>query len=142
MTRLSRLDSMALVWLVGALFVATWQFFATFIAATLIAGLVTAMAMRSWHWQHPSRIAPSERPLRSEINLSSIPIRDDAGGLLFALGSMAILLGLPQLRAFLIGSLLCAALLALWLIARRRHASTRRSVRLDRLAEYSVLRIG
>jgi hypothetical protein len=46
------------------------------------------LPLRSWHWQHPSRIAIPDRPYRSEINLSSIPIRDDAGGLLFALGSI------------------------------------------------------
>jgi len=125
MTRLSRLDSTALVWLVAALFVAMWPFFATFIVATLIAGLVSAMTMRSWHSQHPSSVALPDRPLRSEINLSSIPVRDDAGGLLFALASMAILLGLAQLRAFLIGSLLCATAFAVALIAWRRQGALR-----------------
>jgi predicted branched-subunit amino acid permease len=120
MTRLSRLDGAALLWLVAALFVATWPYFATFIVASLVCGLLTAVAMREWHWQHPSSVTLPDRPLRSEINLSSIPVRDDAGGLLFGLGAMAILMGLPQLRWFLIGSLLCATLLASTLIVWRR----------------------
>jgi len=121
MTRLFNLNGAALLLLVVALVVATWPFFGTFTVATLIVGLFAAAAMRSWHGQHPSTIALPDRPLRSDINLSSIPVRDDAGGLLFALASMAILLGLPQLRWFMIGSLLCAAMVAFALIG-WRHA--------------------
>jgi predicted branched-subunit amino acid permease len=121
MTRLFRPNGGALLFLVVALVVATWPFFSTFTVATLIVGLFAAIVMRSWHWQHPSTVALPDGPLRSEINVSAIPVRDDAGGLLFALASMAILLGLPQLRWFLIGSLLCATLFAFALIAWRRH---------------------
>lgn len=127
MTRLFRPNGAALLFLVAALVVATWPFFGTFTVATFIAGLLTAMAMRSWHWQHPSRVVLPDRALRSEINLSAIPVRDDAGGLLFAIASMAILLGLAQLRWFLIGSLLCATVLAVALIVRRRHTPTHRA---------------
>jgi len=124
MTRLFRPNGAVLLILVAALAVATWPFFAPFTVATIIVGLFAAMAMRSWHWQHPSRVVLPDPPLRSEINLSAIPVRDDAGGLLFALASMAILLGLPQLRWFLIGSLLCATVVAVALIAWRRRAPT------------------
>jgi hypothetical protein len=49
-----------------------------------------------------------ESTLHSEINLASIPVRGDAGGLFFAIGSVVILLALPQLRWFLIASVVCA----------------------------------
>jgi hypothetical protein len=127
MTRLFRPNGAALLFLVAALVGATWPFFGTFTVATLIVGLFAALAMHAWHGHHPSRLAVPDRPVRPEINLSTIPVRDDAGGLLFALASMAILLGLAQLRWFLIGSLLCATVLAFALIAWRRHARARRA---------------
>ena len=61
----------------------------------------------------PTPETDSPRPaeaVHSEINLASIPVRGDAGGLFFALGSVAILLALPQLRWFLIASLVCSVL--------------------------------
>src|SRR5215510_5713738 len=100
MTRLFNLNDAALLVLAAMLFVATWPFFATFNVASLMGGFCVAVAMRSWQRHHPSTVALPDRPPRSDINLSSIPVRDDAGGLLFALGSMAILLGLAQLRWF------------------------------------------
>jgi Flp pilus assembly protein protease CpaA len=51
--------------------------------------------------------------------------------MLFAFGAMAILMGLPQLRWFLVGSLLCATVLACVLIAWRR---SRRSAQATRLS--------
>ena len=125
MTRLLKPNGTPLLWLGVALFVVTWPFFAPFTIATLAFGLVAGVAMRSWYWRHPSRIARPDRTLPSEINLSSIPVRDDVGGLLFALASAAILLGLPPLRWFLMGSLLCAGVFALALIAWRQHAAAR-----------------
>lgn len=121
MTRL--LKPTLLLWLAAALFVATWPFFAAFTISTLAVGLVAGMAMRSWYWHHPGRIALPVRTLPSEINLSSIPVRDDVGGLLFAVASAAILLGLPPLRWFLLGSLLCAGVFAFALAAWRRHSA-------------------
>ena len=122
MTRLLRPNGAVLLALVVALFVVTWPMFGTFTVATLVAGLFVGMAMRAWYWHHPSRVAVPERRLHSEINLSSIPVRDDAGGLLFALASVAVLLGLQPLRWFLIGSLLCATVLAVALITWRHHS--------------------
>ena len=122
MTRLLNSPGTVLLWLAAALVVVTWPFFGAFTIATLITGLVAGMAMRSWHRQHPSMIALPDRPLRSEINMASIPVRGDAGGLLFALASAAILLGLAPIRWFLVGSLLCAAVFAIALIAWRQHA--------------------
>ncbi|HKE86430.1 MAG TPA: hypothetical protein VKB50_21880 [Vicinamibacterales bacterium] len=120
-TRLLKPTGTALLLLTVALFVVTWPFFAAFTIATFGVGLAAAVAMRSWHWRHPSKIALPDRLLRSEINVSSIPVRGDVGGLLFAIAAAAILLGLSPIRWFLVGSLLCAAVFALALIAWRQH---------------------
>ena len=122
MTRFFRPTGSALLTLVAALLLATWPFLGAFTIGTLIAGFFLSLAMQSWHNQHPSVHPP--RPadaVHSEINLASIPVRGDAGGLFFALGSVSILLGLPQLRWFLIASLVCSAVAACVLIA-WRHA--------------------
>jgi hypothetical protein len=121
MTRLFRPNGAALLTLVGALLLATWPFFGAFTTATLIVGVFMSLTFRSWHTQHPSTLAVPERPTHSEINLASIPVRGDAGGLFFALGSVAILMGLPQLRWFLVASMVCAAIAGCALIAWRKH---------------------
>jgi hypothetical protein len=117
MTRLLRPNGTALLTLVPALLVATWPFFGTFIVGTLIAGLALSMWMRAWHSEHIDTVAVPEQAVRSEINIASIPVRGDAGGLFFAVGSVAILLALPQLRWFLIASTICAAIAGTLLIA-------------------------
>ena len=125
MTRFFRPNGSALLTLVAALLLATWPFFGAFTIGTLIAGFFLSLAMQSWHNQHPSTHSP--RPaeaVHSEINLASIPVRGDAGGLFFALGSVAILLALPQLRWFLIASLVCSVLAGGVLIAWRHRATS------------------
>lgn len=119
MTTLSRPNGAVLLTLVVALFVVTWPMFGTFTVATLIAGVFLGVSIRAWYWRHPTRVALPDRRLDSEINLSSIPVRGDAGGLLYAIASVALLLGLEPLQWFLIGSLACAAVLALVLIVWR-----------------------
>lgn len=117
MTRLLRPNGTALLTLVAALLIATWPFFGTFTIGTLIAGFVLSLSMRSWHREHLDTVAVPVRAVRSEINMASIPVRGDAGGLFFAVGSVAILLALPQLRWFLIGSVVCAVIAGWGLIA-------------------------
>jgi hypothetical protein len=122
MRRFFRPNGTALLTLVAALLVATWPFFGTFTIATLIVGLFMGLSMRSWHDEHPSTIAVPESRLHSEINLAAIPVRGDAGGLFFALGSVGILMGLPQLRWFLLASMACAVVAGMALIAWRRRS--------------------
>ena len=122
MTRLLRPNGTALLSLVAALLVATWPFFGSFTIATLIVGLVAGLTMHSWHSEHPSTFAVPDRHVRSEINLSAIPVGGDAGGLFFALGSVGILLGLPQLRWFLVASIATAVVAGVALIAWRHRA--------------------
>jgi hypothetical protein len=121
MTRLLRPNGTALLTLIAALLVATWPFFGSFTIASLIAGFFMGLAMRSWNSDHPTTVAVPEGTPRSEINLASIPVRGDAGGLFFAIGSVVILLALPQLRWFLIASIVCAIAAGYGLIA-WRHA--------------------
>ena len=125
MTRLLRPNGTALLTLVAALLVATWPFFGSFTLAAIMAGILMSLAMRSWHNDHPTTVAVPDRTLRPEINLAAIPVRGDGAGLLFAIGSVVILLALPQLRWFLIASVGCAVVVGTALIAWRRHASAR-----------------
>jgi hypothetical protein len=119
MTRLLKSNGTALLTLVAALLVSTWPFFGSFTLASLVAGVCMGLLMRSWNSDHPTTVAVPEGTPRSEINLAAIPVRGDAGGLFFAIGSVAILLALPQLRWFLIGSAVCAAAAGYALIAWR-----------------------
>jgi hypothetical protein len=119
MTRLLRPNGTALLTLVAALLVATWPFFGSFTLATLIAGVFMGLSMRSWNSEHPTTVAVPDPALRSEINMASIPVRGDAGGLFFAIGSVVILLALPQIRWFLIASMVCAVAAGYSLIAWR-----------------------
>ena len=123
MMRFFRPNGSALLTLVAALLLATWPFFGTFTLLTLIAGIVTSRWMRSWHDEHPSTMVVPEGTPRSEINMSSIPVRGDGAGLLFSVGSVAILLALPQLRWFLIAAVGCAVLTAMVMIAWRSRAT-------------------
>jgi hypothetical protein len=120
MTRLLRPNGTALLTFVAALLVATWPFFGPFTFASLVAGALMGLSMRSWHDEHPATVAVPEGTPRSEINLAAIPVRGDAGGLFFAIGSVVILLALPQLRWFLIASIVFAVAAGYALIAWRR----------------------
>ncbi len=122
MRRLFRANGTALLSLVFALVLATWPFFGEFTLAALIVGFFVALSMRSWNSEHPSTIAVPEGTLRPEINMSKIAVRGDEAGLLFAVGSVVILLALPQLRWFLVASVVCAAAAGYGLIVWRRTA--------------------
>ena len=73
------------------------------IAPAVASGMV-AMAVHSWWRRHPSQIALPDHQRRPEINLSSIPVGGDVGGLIFVVGSVLIVTaGIPMVRWFLIG---------------------------------------
>jgi hypothetical protein len=92
----------------------TWPFFGGFVAGALPAGLALAIAMRAWNNRHPDALAaPAGDGRDPEINLSAIHVGGDVAGLMFAAGSVAIvLLGLPALWWFVaavcVGSVLVA----------------------------------
>ena len=120
MTRLLRPNGTALLTFIVALLIATWPFFGAFTLAAIIAGIFMSMPMRSWNSEHPVTVAVPDRTRRPEINLSAISVGGDVGGLFFAIGSVIILLALPQLRWFLIASIVCAVAAGYALIAWRQ----------------------
>jgi hypothetical protein len=96
-----------------ALFAAIWSMFGWFVLAAVAGGLIMAIALRRWNTRHPSEFAPSARTPGAEINLSSIPVAGDIGGLLFVVGAIiTVLLGLPDLRWFVLASVIVGAVLA------------------------------
>jgi predicted branched-subunit amino acid permease len=124
MMRFFRPNGSALLTLVAALVLATWPFFGTFTMGAIVAGFFLSLWMRSWHTQHPSTVSMPERPLHSEINMAAIPVRGDGAGLLFAVGSVVTLLALPQLRWFLIASVVCSVIAGGVLIAWRSRTTS------------------
>ncbi|HLG58817.1 MAG TPA: hypothetical protein VI485_25955 [Vicinamibacterales bacterium] len=119
----------AVVLLVPILCVAIWPMFGSFVTAATISGLLLAIILRWWHTRYPSSLAPAD-PMASrpaaEINLSSIPVAGDIGGLIFVVGSFVILLlGLPDLRWFVSMAMVAATVLAGGLFAwRSSHPSS------------------
>jgi hypothetical protein len=102
--------------LVAALFAAIWSMFGWFVLAAVAGGAVMAIVLRRWNTRHPSDLAPAgggvQMP-RAEINLSAIPVGGDVGGLLFVIGAIVtVLLGLPDIRWFVLGSVIAGAVLA------------------------------
>ena len=92
-------------------------------ATVLVGGVVFAVAIHVWYSRHPSVIATKNGERRPEINLSSIPVGGNIGGLMFMAGSMAILVaGLPAWRWFfgaaVVGGVLTAALVYAFHVAR------------------------
>lgn len=113
----------------AVLLAALWSMFGWFVVATIAGGLLLAIALRRWNTRHPSDLAPAN-PLASmpgaEINLSSIPVAGDIGGLLFVIGAIVtVLLGLPDIRWFVLGAVTAGVGLAAALFAwRSTHPST------------------
>ena len=108
---------------------AVWPFFQFFIAATLVVGAAAAVTMRRWHNGHPSVLPSRSSTRRPEINLSAIPVGGDAAGLIFAVGSViVVLLGVPGLTWYFASALGCAALLA-WALSVWRSSQPPMSVR-------------
>ena len=114
-----------LVLLVVLLLAASWLFFKAFIVASAVTGTLAAVLIRRWHTRHPSALPYAPRTTVPEINLSRIPVGGDAAGLMFAAGSVAVVIvGVPDMAWYFVGSLLCAALLAWALVARRDRSAT------------------
>ena len=127
-----RTGANGLVVFVVALLWASWPMFGRFIAAAVIGGALVALALRRWYTRHPSTVA-SDRRLASrpsaEINLSSIPVAGDIGGLFFVVGAvMTVLLGVPAVRWFILGSIAGGCVLAFGVFAwRSSHPSEQAS---------------
>jgi len=117
-----------LILLVALLVAASWVFFREFIVATTLAGIGAAMLLRRWHTRQPSVLPNPERARVPEINLSRIPVGGDAAGLVFAAGSVAVVIvGVPDMAWYFVSSLACAGLLA-WAMFAARGAHARRGL--------------
>lgn len=117
----------ALVLLVPVLMAATWPVFGWFTALAAMGGALFAVTMRWWNNRHPAvtiDVEPDRRE-RPEINLSRIPVGGNAGGLIFAIGSVVIVIvGLPGIRWFTLAALVSGVLVAGVLFAWRRSHPT------------------
>jgi hypothetical protein len=105
------------------LFAAMWPIFGVFVVGAILAGLALAVGLRVWNSQHPAAVACTRRIYGKdpEINISSVPVGGNIGGFFFVLSSsLTILLGLPELRGFVLGAMVGGALLAWGLFAWRR----------------------
>ena len=110
--RLTRHDSVFLLALAMTLLLATSTFFGPFAMAAMLAGALLSVVLHRWTADPSSGFAVSDR--LTPINFASIHVGGDAGGLIFVLGSVAILgLGLPTLRWFLIASVIVAVAVAI-----------------------------
>jgi hypothetical protein len=98
------------------LVVANWQFFDAFVVAAVFVGIWLAVVVRSWHSRHPGTLPDARQASASrvpELNVSAIPVGGDAGGLVFAIGSIAVVvMGVPDLGWYFLGIFLCAWLFA------------------------------
>ena len=119
-----------LILLVALLLAASWLFFKAFIVASAVAGLAAAALIRRWHTRHPSLVPYAARTRVPEINLSRIPVGGDVAGLMFAAGSVVIVIvGVPDMAWYFVSSLACAALFAWAMFAVRAGRSRRRDGR-------------
>ena len=110
--------------LVAVLMAATWPVFGWFTALAAIGGALFAVTMRWWNNRHPAvaiDVEPGPGTRAGEINLSRIPVGGNAGGLIFAAGSVAIvIIGVPDIRWFTLGAIVSGMLVAAALFAWRR----------------------
>ena len=121
MHALPRRDANLLLALTAILLISTWPFFGGFTSLSLAAGLWTAVVLRWWYTRHPTtgrRTSPDRVP---EINISSIHVGGDLGGLVFVAGCIAIVVvSLPPLRWFALASLVMACVYAVVVVGWRK----------------------
>jgi hypothetical protein len=126
-----------LILLTVLLLVAAWPFFSEFALLSVLAATLLSVAVRIYHHHHPTHVVERRTIDRRlpQLNVSAIHIGGDAGGLIFTVGSLAIIiLSVPTLRWFVIGSVACAAAIAAAVVAwRKTHPiwSRARDVRLS-----------
>ena len=118
-SRLTRSDSVFVLVLMLTLVLAASSFFVSFSLAALAFGVLLSVVLHRHADLHPGGPGLSTSPDRPPgINIAAVHVGGDAGGLIFVLGSLAIvMLGLPSIRWFLIASLAAAAILAVARIA-------------------------
>jgi hypothetical protein len=114
-----------LMLLVTLLFAGAWPLLRWLTLGLVVGGMLFAVVLHRWNARHPGSLAaarstPERRP---EINLSSIPVGANAGGLIFAVGSIVVvLLAFPDLGWLFAAAIGAGIVLASMLFAwRARH---------------------
>ena len=119
----------------ATLYVGTWSFFGSFVSSTAAAGLALAFVMRTWHDRHPTLVVEPWRLAALpavQINLSAIRVAGDGPGLIFAVGTVLIVVvGLPGLWWFFVAAGL-GSLLVAWRLFMRRSTEHSRLLNLIR----------
>jgi hypothetical protein len=110
--------------LTAALVAASSPFTRWFVSGTMAGAVLLACAMRWWHTRHPSVIADAKIPGDArppEINLASIRVSGNVGGLIFTVGSVVIVLvGFPELSWMFLGAVVTGFAVAGGIVAWRR----------------------
>ena len=118
-------DGALMVVLTVILVIAMWSFFDRFVAGAIAAGIAFSIVLRRWRDVHVAALpAPAIGVRDPELNVSTIQVAGDIGGLMFVAGCLAIFfVGIPALRPFVLGSGVAASLMAAAVIAwRKTHA--------------------
>ncbi len=110
-----------ITFLVPLLLAVLWPTFGFFTSGAVVVGLGFSFVVRAWNSRHPVTLARRRGAGKEpEINLAGIPVGGDVGGFLFVVASVLITVGLPNLRAFVVGATLAAVLFACGLLQWRR----------------------
>jgi hypothetical protein len=119
-----RMGAGMVILLTTALVAASSPFTGWFLSGTMAGAVLLACVMRWWHNRHPSLLADAELPQDSrppEINLASIRVSGNAGGLIFTVGSIVIVLvGFPELGWLFLGAVVIGFVVAGGILAWRR----------------------
>jgi len=118
-SRLIRNDTVFVLVLTLTLVLATSTFFASFTLAAIVAGTLLSILLHHHVMLGDDDSGIPATPERlAGINIAAVRVGGDAGGLIFVVGSLAIvMLGLPSVRWFLLASVAAAAALAATRIA-------------------------
>jgi hypothetical protein len=106
----------SLALLAPVFYLAVSPVFGPFVAGTAVAGLALAVGLRAWNTRYPAVLAGARRSDGRDpvINISSVAIGGNVGGFFFVLASvLTIVLGVPELRVFLLGAVACGVCLAI-----------------------------
>lgn len=118
--------------LYASLFAGAWWCVQEFMVAAVVAGVLLACAIRAWNDHHPSVVVvPSRAPSVPyvQINLAAIPVSGDVAGLMFAAGTILIVVvGLPGLWWFYVAAALGSLLVAWTRFIRESAAASQRII--------------
>ena len=116
-----RRDGAGLFLLWPLLLLVAWPLFGLFTVGAAAVGALLGVVLFDWHRRHPSTLArrpPVEGTRQVQINIAEVHVGGDIAGLIFAAGSVVVVLvGLPGLWLVAAAALTCAACVAMALLA-------------------------